>query len=597
MHVQSVAVITGSTGSALLAQAVRSVVAQDLPAGVTLQHWIVVDGNEYEASTRALLETIPSGAVERRVLVLPENTGGSGYVCHRINGALPWLVDTEYVCFLDQDNAYAPNHLYHLLRSLSQDSSAWAHSLRSIIDANGTPLCVDSCESLGGVSHTVLGRQDRLVDTNCFLLRRDVAIEVGQLWHVKAREPGKLEGDRAVTRYLLERYPRYGISRQHSVLYRVDGRGDSVKASFFIQGNVFFGKGVANYDFVRKRDIYLFHFDPQRTAEYCHGDVADRDPLGEWCMTMWDSFVHEYNLLDGFANIRHIPQGATCVVAMCSPSTLPLEFFAERRGDLKIVLYTAESPNARHAQQWTGGFLRSHFTHLLTFWEPLCTFPPPGMRVARVPHNARFLKFPKDAACFRTNTGRDKSVCMILENRDTQGIYNIALAGGLAIRLKALDYLRQEYVKHMRQVTVYGDRWADLARQYPNSITVGRSGPRQFDEAKSVDTLSNFTFAIVIENCDAEGYISEKLGDCFIAGTIPIYYGSPSAAIRVPEGCWIDLRRFSEPSSLQPYLDSLTDDDIRRFQQCIREKRQEFLEARGCDAVYEGFLQVTQTYQ
>ena len=38
--------------------------------------------------------------------------------------------------------------------------------------------------------------------------------------------------------------------------------------------------------------------------------------------------------------------------------------------------------------------------------------------------------------------------------------------------------------------------------------------------------LLDFKFSIAMENINGDGYISEKIIDSFIAGTIPIYYGS-----------------------------------------------------------------------
>ena len=40
-----------------------------------------------------------------------------------------------------------------------------------------------------------------------------------------------------------------------------------------------------------------------------------------------------------------------------------------------------------------------------------------------------------------------------------------------------------------------------------------------------IDFLSNFKFSIAMENSDGDGYLSEKIVDSFLAGTIPIYYG------------------------------------------------------------------------
>lgn len=43
-----------------------------------------------------------------------------------------------------------------------------------------------------------------------------------------------------------------------------------------------------------------------------------------------------------------------------------------------------------------------------------------------------------------------------------------------------------------------------------------------------LDALKDYRFSIVIENCQVDGYFTEKLIDCIVAGTIPIYWGSPS---------------------------------------------------------------------
>ena len=40
-----------------------------------------------------------------------------------------------------------------------------------------------------------------------------------------------------------------------------------------------------------------------------------------------------------------------------------------------------------------------------------------------------------------------------------------------------------------------------------------------------IEFLSSYKFSISMENSDGDGYISEKIIDSLIAGTIPIYYG------------------------------------------------------------------------
>ena len=45
---------------------------------------------------------------------------------------------------------------------------------------------------------------------------------------------------------------------------------------------------------------------------------------------------------------------------------------------------------------------------------------------------------------------------------------------------------------------------------------------------KKIDSLKDFMFSIVVENQKMDYFFSEKIIDCFVTGTIPIYYGCPS---------------------------------------------------------------------
>jgi len=75
-------------------------------------------------------------------------------------------------------------------------------------------------------------------------------------------------------------------------------------------------------------------------------------------------------------------------------------------------------------------------------------------------------------------------------------------------------------------VDIYGGTYIKL----PNTTT------RPFDADHTPCHISNqkyralkeYRFSIVIENCKEDYYFTEKLIDCFLSGTIPIYYGCPS---------------------------------------------------------------------
>jgi len=90
--------------------------------------------------------------------------------------------------------------------------------------------------------------------------------------------------------------------------------------------------------------------------------------------------------------------------------------------------------------------------------------------------------------------------------------------------------------------------------------------------AKSkAETLSQYTFALCFENMILKGWITEKIFDCFFAGTIPIYWGAPEITDCVPENCFIDKRKFKTYEELRAFLKSLGDKEITTYRENARD--------------------------
>ena len=49
---------------------------------------------------------------------------------------------------------------------------------------------------------------------------------------------------------------------------------------------------------------------------------------------------------------------------------------------------------------------------------------------------------------------------------------------------------------------------------------------RQFQLNDKEDGIRDYMFSVAIENDSSDAYFTEKLTDCFVMGTVPIYYGS-----------------------------------------------------------------------
>ncbi|MDO4997472.1 MAG: glycosyltransferase [Neisseria sp.] len=226
----TVAIITPSTGRATLRRTIESVRAQTYPC----THYVFVDGERFHESAQAILQDYP----EVQVCYLPMNTGGDErkLLNSAINAAAPFLVKEDLLCYLDDDNWFAEHHVAGLVESLTNNEADYAYALRYFVDEKGETVAKDNLESLGfwAIPHVVYEvefmddtqnlRRARLqgsptakaglIDTNCYLLRTDLARELSVVW---LRDG--LKNDRNITRYLLDS-KRVGVcSGKRSVFY------------------------------------------------------------------------------------------------------------------------------------------------------------------------------------------------------------------------------------------------------------------------------------------------------------------------------------------------------------------------------------------
>jgi hypothetical protein len=90
-------------------------------------------------------------------------------------------------------------------------------------------------------------------------------------------------------------------------------------------------------------------------------------------------------------------------------------------------------------------------------------------------------------------------------------------------------------------------------------------------------TLGRYTFSLCFENQILNGWITEKIFDCFFAGTVPVYWGAPDVERFIPRECFIDMRQFKGYGDLREYLKSLSTADISKY----RNNARSFIESPG----------------
>jgi glycosyltransferase involved in cell wall biosynthesis len=229
-----VAVITPTTGTKYLDECLSSVSNQTYK---NIQHFVVIDGPEYKDKALEVLHNHK----DKTILTLPENTGAGGYNGHRIYGSIPFLINTDYVMFLDEDNWISPNHVESLVDVINEGND-WAFSLRKIYDGDGNFICTDDCENLG-LWPTCINENELFVDVGAYFLPTSIAVQIAPLWYRRARHPDEQpEVDRLIMQVLLQYGFKYNTNGRYTLNYRVGNRSDSVQKDFFIWGNLMMEK-------------------------------------------------------------------------------------------------------------------------------------------------------------------------------------------------------------------------------------------------------------------------------------------------------------------------------------------------------------------
>ena len=81
------------------------------------------------------------------------------------------------------------------------------------------------------------------------------------------------------------------------------------------------------------------------------------------------------------------------------------------------------------------------------------------------------------------------------------------------------------------------------------------------------EVMSQYAFCLCFENMVMRGYISEKILDCFYAGTVPVYLGAQDIRDFVPGEAFIDARQFGSWAALWAYVASLSEAQIQAMRE------------------------------
>ena len=101
----------------------------------------------------------------------------------------------------------------------------------------------------------------------------------------------------------------------------------------------------------------------------------------------------------------------------------------------------------------------------------------------------------------------------------------------------------------------------DMGGKYNNNVG------KVIDKVKF---LTNYKFSIAMENSEGDGYLSEKIIQSFMAGTIPIYYGDYMVDEYINPNCYILIRGVKDMKKKIEYIKKI-DQDENLYKKIIRQ--------------------------
>ena len=153
-------------------------------------------------------------------------------------------------------------------------------------------------------------------------------------------------------------------------------------------------------------------------------------------------------------------------------------------------------------------------------------------------------------------------------------------------RLEAIEYFCS-----LSELDLYGAGW-DFLGMLPlrwNNRLKGFFHNQYLGRCQNkLETIRGYQVSICFENMVMPGYMTEKIIDCFVAGTIPLYLGAPDIDKLVPVESFIDMRKFASFDQFERYMNSISEHDAINMIEAGRE----YLKTKiGKMHSYEGFAE------
>ena len=165
----------------------------------------------------------------------------------------------------------------------------------------------------------------------------------------------------------------------------------------------------------------------------------------------------------------------------------------------------------------------------------------------------------------------NKLLCMIQSNKRSSHRHEL-----YSERVRIIRWFEKH---HLNEFSLYGHNWDKPEKAMVPWFRrkIFHHGPwkrifaKPFSSYKGVveskhEVYQKFKFSLCFENvADISGYITEKIFDSMIAGSVPIYRGADNISDYIPQDCFIDYRKFDCVDDLYQFLANFTMEDYLKF--------------------------------
>ncbi len=139
------------------------------------------------------------------------------------------------------------------------------------------------------------------------------------------------------------------------------------------------------------------------------------------------------------------------------------------------------------------------------------------------------------------------------------------------LSVKSIYSVRQDIINFYSKSTgfdLYGMGWdkGGVTQAETEAINSVYRGPVK----EKTEVLRNYKFVFCFENAVFPGYVTEKIFDCLVSGSIPVYFGAPDIENFVPKDCFVNFADFKSIAELDAYLRSMDKNTYNSFRSNIK---------------------------